>query len=71
MQLIRLPKPIDIAERVLPELVADWMNTKIVQNIDISFVQKLRVNILMSWGIDWSNRGMSHRRTFRNFTHRA
>jgi len=38
MQFIRLPKAIDIAERVLPELVADWMNTKSVKNIDISFI---------------------------------
>jgi len=49
MQFIRLPKAIDIAERVLPELVADWMNTKSMQNIDISFVQKLQVNMLISW----------------------
>jgi len=41
MQSIRLPKAIDIAERVLPELVADRVYTKTVQNIDISFVQKL------------------------------
>jgi hypothetical protein len=41
MQFIRLPKPIDIAERELPELVADWMNMKSVQNINIRFVQKL------------------------------
>jgi hypothetical protein len=41
MQYSRLQKGIDIAERVLPELVADWMNTKSVQNIDISFVHKL------------------------------
>jgi len=27
MQFIRLPKVIDIAERVLPELVADWVDT--------------------------------------------
>jgi hypothetical protein len=27
MQFIRLPKAIDIAERVLPELVADWADT--------------------------------------------
>jgi len=41
MQFIRLPKAIDIAERELPELVADWMNMKSVQNINISFVLKL------------------------------
>jgi len=54
MQVIRLPKVIDIAERVLPELAADWMNTKSVKNIDISFVQKLHVNMLISWVIKWS-----------------
>jgi len=71
MQFIRLPKVIYIAERVLPELVGDWMNTESVQNIDISFVQKFRVNILISWVVEWSNSGMSHGRTFTNFTHRA
>jgi len=55
MQFIRLPKAIDIPERVLPELVADCMNTKSVQNIDISFVKKLQVDILISWEIKWSN----------------
>jgi len=54
MQFIRLPKAIDIAERVLPELVVDWMNTKSVQNINISFVQKLQVNMLISGVIKWS-----------------
>jgi hypothetical protein len=48
MQFIRLPKLIDIAERELPELVANWMNMKSVENINISFVQKLRVNMLIS-----------------------
>jgi len=51
MQFIRLPKAINIAERVVPELVVDWMNTKSVQNIDISFVQKLQVNMQISWVI--------------------
>jgi hypothetical protein len=41
MQFIRLPKPIDIAEGELPELVADWINMNSVQNINIRFVQKL------------------------------
>jgi hypothetical protein len=54
MQFIRLAKVIDIAERVLPELVADWMNTKSVQIIDISFVQNLQVNMLILWVIKWS-----------------
>jgi hypothetical protein len=55
MQFIRLPQAIDITERVLPELVADSMNTNSVQNIDISFVQKLKLNILIAWVIKWSN----------------
>ena len=54
MQIIQLRKRINIAERVLPELVADWMNTKSVQNIDISFVQKLEVDMLILWVIKWS-----------------
>ena len=53
MQFIRLPNAINIAERVLQQPVADWMNTKSVQNIDISFVQKLKVNILISWVMMW------------------
>jgi hypothetical protein len=48
MQFIRLPKAIDIAQRVLPELVADWINTQGVQNIDIRFVRKLQVNMAIS-----------------------
>jgi len=71
MQIIRLPEVINIAERVLPELVADWMNTKSVQNIDISFVQKLHVNKLIWWVIKWSKSWMPHQCTFRNFTHRV
>jgi len=71
MQFIRLPKAIDIAERVLPELVADWMNTKSMQNINDSFVQKLQVNMQISWVIKWLNSWMPYRRTFRNFTHWA
>jgi len=71
MQFIRLPKAMDIAERVLPELVSDWMNTKILQIIDIRLIQSFRVNILISWVIKWSKSGMTHRRTFTKFTHRA
>jgi hypothetical protein len=48
MQFIRLPKLIDIAERELPELVADWINMKSVQNINIGFAQKLNVNRMIS-----------------------
>jgi hypothetical protein len=48
MQFIWLPKLIDIAERVLQELVADWVDTKIVQSINIVVLQQLRVNMLVS-----------------------
>jgi hypothetical protein len=41
MQFIRLPKLIDIAERELPKLVADWVNMKSAQNINTNFVQNL------------------------------
>jgi len=71
MQFIKLPMAIDIAERILPELVADWMNTKSGQNIDITFVQKLQANRPILWVIKWSKSWMSNRRTLWNFTHRA
>jgi len=48
MQFIRLPKPIDIAERVLPELVADWVDTESVQSIKMIVLQQLRANMLVS-----------------------
>jgi hypothetical protein len=51
MHFSRLPKAIDITERVLPELVADWINTKSEQNTNISFVQMLKVYMLLSWVI--------------------
>jgi broad specificity polyphosphatase/5'/3'-nucleotidase SurE len=54
MQFVRLQKAIDIAERVLPELVADWIHSKSVQNININIVQKLSVNMLILWVIKWS-----------------
>ena len=54
MQFIRLPKVIDIAERLLPELVADWMNTKSVQNFYISSILKLQVTMSISWVVKWS-----------------
>jgi len=41
MQFIKLLKLINIAERELPELVVNWMKKKCMQNINISFVQKL------------------------------
>jgi len=71
MQFIRLPKVIDIAERLLPELVADWMNTKSVQNFYISSILKLQVTMSISWVVKWSKSWIPHRHTFRNFTHWA
>ena len=71
MQFIRLPKAIEIAKRVLPELVSNWMNTNSVQNINIRFVEKMRVHILISWDIKQSKGGMPHRRTLRNVRWRA
>ena len=41
MQFIRLPKPKDIAERVLPELVAGWVDTYSVQSINFIVLQQL------------------------------
>jgi hypothetical protein len=37
----------DIAERVLPELVADWADTESVQSINIIVIQLLRVAMLV------------------------
>jgi len=54
MQFNRLPKAIHTAERVLPELDADCMKAKSVQNIDVSFVQKPQEIMKNSWGIKWS-----------------
>jgi len=54
MRFIRLPNSIDIAERVFPELVSDWMNTKTVHNIEIWFFPELRVNKMISWVIESS-----------------
>jgi len=48
MQFIRLAMLMDSIGRVLPALVADWMNTKSVWNININFIQKLQENVLLS-----------------------
>jgi len=71
MQFIRQPKLIDIAESVLPELVADWMNTKCVPNINIGFVQQLWENMQISWVIKCSTCWMPYRCTITNLTHQA
>ena len=54
MQFIRLPKPIDIAESVLPALVADWVDTYSVQSINMIVLQQLEVNMLVSGVIEGS-----------------
>jgi len=71
MHFIRLPKPIDIAERVLPELVADWVDTNSVQSINIIVLRQLGVNMLVSWVIEWWKSWIPHQCTIRNFTHKA
>jgi len=71
MQFIRLSKLIEIAERELPELDADWMNTKSLQNYNISFVKTLWVNMLITWVIECLTSWMPHWRSSRNFTHQA
>jgi len=71
MQFIRLPKLIDITARELAELVADWMNMKSVENIIISFIQKLKVIMPIAWVIESSKYWMHHWFTGRNFTHQA
>jgi len=71
MKFFRLPKPIHIAKKVLPKLVADWMNTKSGQNFNIGLVQKLQVNMLIPWVIKRSKSWIRRCGTIGNFTHRA
>jgi len=68
MQFIRLPKERDIAVRVLPELVADWVDTWSVKSINSIVLQQLRVDMVVPGVIEWSNRWMPHWRTLRSFT---
>ena len=69
MQFIRLVKTIDIAERVLPELVADCADTKSMQRINIIVVLHLWEHMVVSWVIEWLNSALPHQRTSRNSTH--
>jgi len=71
MQIIRLPKAIDIAERVLPALVADWVHRYSVKSFKIIVLQQLWQNLVVSWVIEWWKSSIPHRRTFRKFTHRV
>jgi len=71
MQFIRLPKAIDITERVLAELVVGLVDTKSVKSIKIIVLQQLRVNLMVSWVIEWSKSWMPHRRPIRDFAHHA
>jgi hypothetical protein len=48
MQLIRLPKPIDIAEREFPQRVANWVVTSSVQSSNIVVLQQLQVRMMVS-----------------------
>lgn len=71
MQFIRPPKLIAIAERELPQLVADCMNRKCVQNINVRCDTNLWVDMLMTAAIEWLTCWIPHRRCIRDFTHRA
>jgi hypothetical protein len=46
---------IDMAERELPELDADWVNRKSEQNFNIGFIQNLQSNLQISEVIEWLN----------------
>lgn len=48
MQFVRHPRLVDVAERVLPEVVAYWESTLNVQNISTGFLRKLQVSMLKS-----------------------
>jgi hypothetical protein len=41
MQFVRMPKPIDIAESILPEQVADRESTYHVESVDTSILQQI------------------------------
>jgi len=71
MQFIRLPKAIGIAERVVQEPVVDWVETWSGHSLNICIFQQLRINMLVSWVIEWSQCWMPHWRTFRTCTHQA
>jgi len=60
MQFIRLPKPIDIAERVLKHLLGDLVDTESVQTINMIVLQQPRVGMLVSCVREWSKSGMPH-----------
>jgi hypothetical protein len=47
-----LPNAIDIAESVMPELVADGVNTSSLESIDIFVLQQRRVKLEVSGGIE-------------------
>jgi len=57
--------------RVLPELVVDWIKNKCTQNICVSFIQMLQVNMQISWEIEVSKYSTRHLTNFNNFTNRA
>jgi hypothetical protein len=67
MQCIRLRNLIHIAERELPEHIADWVDTKCVQSINIVILQQLWVNMLVTCVIMWSKGGIPHQRTITKF----
>jgi len=69
MQFIRLSKPIDIAERVLPDLVADGVDTYSMQSMNSRVLPQFRVYMLVPGAIKWWRSGMPHWFTFSYFTH--
>jgi len=52
MQFIRLPEEIGRAEMALPKLLTDWTNNNSVHIMNIRFLQKLDVNMKISWVIE-------------------
>jgi len=71
MQFIRLPNAVNIAERVFPELVEDWVDIYSMHSIDICVLLEFHVIMLVSWAIEWSTCGMPHQCTFSIHPHRT
>jgi hypothetical protein len=71
MQFIRLPNATDIAERVLPDIVAEWVDTKSVYSIHNIVLYQLRVQMPVTWMVAWLKSGMPHWHTVMNIAHWA
>jgi len=68
MQFNTLPKQIHNVEKVLPDLVADWVNTRSVQRINNSFLQKRGVYMPIFSVIELLKSWMCYQHTIWNFT---